>query len=207
MLNIFLIFWKEFSCTDVSIALDVAANNFYSESGYKFYNNRFINANELLQILTDWISKYPIISIEDPFSEQDIIYYNLLKKKSPRYVQIVGDDLVVTNKNLILKAKEKQAINSVLIKPNQVGTITETYAALNTSKKIGFINIISARSGETEDVTISDLSVGWQTNQIKVGSFSRSERLAKWNQCIRIGEKLNNSFIMQENSKLGWNKL
>ncbi len=193
--------------SDVSIALDVAANNFYSESGYKFYNNRFINANELLQILTDWISKYPIISIEDPFSEQDIIYYNLLKKKSPRYVQIVGDDLVVTNKNLILKAKEKQAINSVLIKPNQVGTITETYAALNTSKKIGFINIISARSGETEDVTISDLSVGWQTNQIKVGSFSRSERLAKWNQCIRIGEKLNNSFIMQENSKLGWNKL
>ena len=119
----------------------------------------------------------------------------------------MGDDLVVTNKNLILKAKEKQAINSVLIKPNQVGTITETYAALNTSKKIGFINIISARSGETEDVTISDLSVGWQTNQIKVGSFSRSERLAKWNQCIRIGEKLNNSFIMQENSKLGWNKL
>ena len=113
----------------------------------------------------------------------------------------MGDDLVVTNKNLILKAKEKQAINSVLIKPNQVGTITETYAALNTSKKIGFINIISARSGETEDVTISDLSVGWQTNQIKVGSFSRSE-ISKVESMYKDRRKLNNSSLCRKIANL-----
>ena len=114
---------------------------------------------------------------------------------------------MVTNEALILKAYNKNSINSVLIKPNQVGTITETFNAFDLTKKLGLINIISARSGETEDTTIADLSVGWQANQIKVGSFSRSERLTKWNECLRIGEELNNSFQMQKNLKLNWDKL
>ena len=153
-----------------------------------------------------WLQKYPIISIEDPFSEDDILFYKKLITRAPEYVQIIGDDLVVTNKKLISQAACKKSINSVLIKPNQIGTISETLDALN-NKRFRLVEIISTRSGETEDVTIADLSVGWQTNQIKVGSFSRSERLAKWNQCLRIGEKLKNNFKMQKNSILKWNKL
>ena len=141
------------------------------------------------------------------FQRYDILYYKKLKNKVPKYVQIIGDDLVVTNKHLITKAVNKKSINSVLIKPNQIGTISETTDSLNLTRKLGLVDIISARSGETEDVTIADLSIGWQTNQIKVGSFSRTERLAKWNQCLRIGEQLNNNFKMQKNSILGWNKL
>ncbi|MEC8099633.1 MAG: phosphopyruvate hydratase [Pseudomonadota bacterium] len=192
---------------DVSIALDVAGNNFRNKLGYNLYKNKFSSAEELLDILLYWLNKFPIISIEDPFSEEDKTYFKILKKSAPRYLQVVGDDLVVTNKKLIKKAFDMDSINSVLIKPNQIGTISETYEAFNCSKSLGLINIISARSGETEDVTISDLSVGWQSNQIKVGSFSRSERLAKWNQCLRIGEELNNSYLMHTNSFLKWNKL
>ena len=193
--------------TDISIALDVAANNFKEKSTYNLFKNKKISAKELLDVLTNWIKEYPIISIEDPFAEEDIYYFKELKERCPEYVQIIGDDLVVTNEALILKAYNKNSINSVLIKPNQVGTITETFNAFDLSKKLGLINIISARSGETEDTTIADLSVGWQANQIKVGSFSRSERLTKWNECLRIGEELNNSFQMQKNLKLSWDKL
>ena len=193
--------------TDISIALDVAANNFKEKSTYNLFNNKKISAKELLDVLTNWIKEYPIISIEDPFAEEDIYYFKELKERCPEYIQIIGDDLVVTNEALILKAYNKNSINSVLIKPNQVGTITETFNAFDLTKKLGLINIISARSGETEDTTIADLSVGWQANQIKVGSFSRSERLTKWNECLRIGEELNNSFQMQKNIKLNWDKL
>ncbi len=192
---------------DVSIALDIAANNFYKKPFYNFNKSKKITVDELLDIYVSWFKKFPIISIEDPFSEYDILYYKKLKNKAPKYVQIIGDDLVVTNKQLIAKAVNKKSINSVLIKPNQIGTISETIDSLNLTRKLGLVDIISARSGETEDVTIADLSVGWQTNQIKVGSFSRTERLAKWNQCLRIGEKLNNNFKMHKNSILGWNKL
>ena len=192
---------------DVSIALDIAANNFYKKPFYNFYKNKKVTVDELLDIYISWFKQFPIISIEDPFSENDILYYKKLKNKTPKYVQIIGDDLVVTNKKLIAKAVKKKSINSVLIKPNQIGTISETIDALNLTRNLGLVDIISARSGETEDITIADLSVGWQTNQIKVGSFSRSERLAKWNQCLRIGEQLNNSFKMQKNSILGWDKL
>ena len=192
---------------EVSIALDVAANNFYSNFSYNLNKKEIITADELLETYLSWFKKYPIISIEDPFSENDMLYYKKLGIKSPEYLQIIGDDLVVTNKNLIAEAVNKRSINSVLIKPNQIGTISETLESLNFSRSSGLVDIISARSGETEDVTISDLSVGWQTNQIKVGSFSRSERLAKWNQCLRIGEQIKNDFLMQENSILNWNKL
>ena len=146
---------------DVSIALDIAANNFKTKSGYKLYKNKTINADELLYVLNEWVTKYPIISIEDPFSEEDIDYYKKLKAQSPKYLQIIGDDLVVTNKRLISKAAYKKSINSVLIKPNQIGTISETLDALQITRDLGLVEIISARSGETEDVTIADLSVGW----------------------------------------------
>jgi len=193
--------------TDVSIALDIAANNFKEKSKYNLFDNKKISPEELLDVLTKWVKKYPIISIEDPFAEEDIYYFKELKDGCPEYIQVIGDDLVVTNETLILKAYNKKSINSVLIKPNQVGTITETFNALKLSSRLGLINIISARSGETEDTTIADLSVGWQTNQLKVGSFSRSERLTKWNECLRIGEELNNSFQMQKNYKLKWDNL
>ena len=119
----------------------------------------------------------------------------------------MGDDLVVTNTKMIQLAYDENAINSLLITPNQIGTITEAFDSLQLSRKLNLMSILSARSGESEDSYISDLSVGWQTNQIKVGSFSRSERLAKWNQCLRIGEQIKNEFLMQENSILKWNKL
>tara|TARA_B100001989_G_scaffold74427_2_gene50979 strand:+ start:6685 stop:7974 length:1290 start_codon:yes stop_codon:yes gene_type:complete len=192
---------------EVSIALDIAANNFYDTSFYKFNRKKNITADELLDNYIIWLKKYPIISIEDPFSEDDILFFKKLINKAPEYVQIIGDDLVVTNKELISQAAYKKSINSVLIKPNQIGTISETLDALQITKDLGLVEIISARSGETEDVTIADLSVGWQTNQIKVGSFSRSERLAKWNQCLRIGEQIKNDFLMQKNTVLKWDKL
>ncbi len=192
---------------EVSIALDIAANNFYNKPFYILNKKKTFTPEQLLNTLTGWLKKYPIISIEDPFSENDIVYYNKLINQAPDYVQIVGDDLVVTNKKLISRAVNKQSINSLLIKPNQIGTISETLDALKVSRDLGLVEIISARSGETEDVIISDLSVGWQTNQIKVGSFSRSERLAKWNQCLRIGEQIGNDFLMQKNTILKWDKL
>ena len=193
--------------SDIISLLDIAANNFYDSSFYKFNRKKNITADELLDNYIIWLKKYPIISIEDPFSENDILFFKKLINKAPEYVQIIGDDLVVTNKELISKAAYKKSINSVLIKPNQIGTISETLDALQLTRDLGLVEIISARSGETEDVTIADLSVGWQTNQIKVGSFSRSERLAKWNQCLRIGEQIKNDFLMQKNTVLKWDRL
>ena len=185
---------------EVSISLDIAANNFKLNDGYKISNKKQIifSADELYEFLMKIIKNYPIISIEDPFAEEDLEYFNKLKNNAPSYLQIVGDDLVVTNTKLIQKAYEKNAINSVLIKPNQIGTITESLHALKLSNKLNLMSILSARSGETEDNFISDLSVGWNIKQLKVGSFSRSERLSKWNQCLRIGEKFKDKYAMHK---------
>ncbi len=192
---------------EISIALDVAANNFKSGNKFILSENEFLDGNDLLSKYLTWINKYPIISIEDPFGEDDLNLFKELKEKSPSYMQIVGDDLVVTNATTIKQAYKHNAINTVLIKPNQVGTITETQKAIDTASSLNLMNILSARSGETEDTTISDLSVGWSIKQLKVGSFSRSERLAKWNQCLRIGEKMKNNYLMHNNSKLNWHCL
>jgi enolase len=181
---------------EVSISLDIAANNFKKNNKYKISEKESISSSELCEILLKLINKYPIISIEDPFAEEDIKYFSKLKKKAPPHLQIVGDDLVVTNTELIKRAYAQNAINTVLIKPNQIGTISETLSALKLSNKLGLMSILSARSGESEDNFISDLSVGWNIKQLKVGSFSRSERLSKWNQCLRIGEKFNNKYAM-----------
>ena len=191
----------------ISISLDIAANNFFTNDGFYKLGEDKISGNELLNILLKWINNYPIISLEDPFAEEHIKLFSQLKTRVPSYLQIVGDDLVSTNTNLINKAHAVDAINTVLIKPNQIGTITETEEALECSEKHALMSIISARSGETEDTTISDLSVGWGIKQLKVGSFSRSERMCKWNQCIRIGEKINNNYQMSENHNLNWSNL
>ncbi len=184
----------------VSLSLDIAANNFRFNKKYRMSNKKNIlySSNDLYDYLLMLIKSYPIISIEDPFAEEDIEYFKKLKENSPSYLQIVGDDLVVTNTKLIKKAHKKNAINTVLIKPNQIGTISETLNALKLSNKLNLMSILSARSGDSEDSFISDLSVGWAIKQIKVGSFSRSERMSKWNQCLRIGEKFKNKYAMHK---------
>ena len=184
---------------EVSISLDIAANNLKKEKGYMlFKNNKPYSKKQFKKKLLQIINNYPIISIEDPFDELDLDQYKEFKSEAPSYLQIVGDDLVVTNTKLIKMANNNNAINTVLIKPNQIGTISETIKAINLSKKLKLFTIISARSGETEDSIISDLSVGWDIKQLKVGSMSRSERLSKWNQCLRIGEKLENNYAMHQ---------
>ncbi len=192
---------------EISLSLDIAANNFKKKNGYKISANKNkLTPQELKEKLLEWINKYPIISIEDPFAEEDIRFYKKLKKKAPSYLQIVGDDLVVTNPKKIIFANNSEAINTVLIKPNQIGTISETIKAIKTAKRLKLNTILSARSGETEDSFLSDLCVGWKIKQLKVGSFSRSERLSKWNQCLRIGEQLKNNYAMHKSLDL-WNKL
>jgi len=185
---------------EVSISLDIAANSFNFNNEYKISNKKenIFGADELYDFLIKIIKNYPIISIEDPFAEQDLQYFNKLNNNTPSYLQIVGDDLVVTNTKLIQEAHEKNAINTVLIKPNQIGTISETYNALKLSNELNLMSILSARSGETEDSFLSDLSVGWNIKQLKVGSFSRSERLSKWNQCLRIGESFRDKYAMHK---------
>ena len=163
-----------------------------------YKKNILFSSNDLYDYLLKLIKTYPIISIEDPFAEEDIEYFKKLKENSPSYLQIVGDDLVVTNTKLIKKAYKKNAVNSILIKPNQIGTISETSNALKLSNELNLMSILSARSGETEDNFISDLSVGWKMKQLKVGSFSRSERMSKWNQCLRIGEKFKDKYAMHK---------
>lgn len=192
---------------DISISLDIAANSFFNEDGFYKLGQDVITGNDFLNLLLKWIDSYPIISIEDPFAEGDLNLFTQLKSKVPDYLQLVGDDLIATNTKLIKRAHSLNAINAVLIKPNQIGTITETKQAVTYSNKLKLMSIMSARSGETEDAIISDLSVGWGIKQLKVGSFSRSERMCKWNQCIRIGEKLKNNYQMYEVNNLNWSKL
>ncbi|MDA9655219.1 phosphopyruvate hydratase, partial [Pelagibacteraceae bacterium] len=191
---------------EVSISLDIAANNFKYKDGYKLYKEqKCIAKNVFKKQLLKWINMFPIISIEDPFAEEDINLFADFKLEAPPYLQIVGDDLVVTNPELIKLAHKKKAINTVLIKPNQIGTISETFSALKQAESLNLHTILSARSGETEDNFISDLSIGWNIKQLKVGSFSRSERLSKWNQCLRVAEELNNNFAMHAPPNL-WTK-
>ena len=136
------------------------------------------------------VAKYPIISIEDGLAEDDWAGYQLLTKKLGKKIQIVGDDLFVTNVKKLQEGIEKKAGNSILIKLNQIGTVTETIAAINMAKKAGYTSVVSHRSGETEDTTIADLVVGLGTGQIKTGSLCRSERVCKYNQLLRIEQEL-----------------
>ena len=183
---------------DISICLDVAANELFRKKKYSIHSKKFINVDKTINGYLKLIKKYKIKSIEDPFSEDDWIAWNKLMKKINKNTQIVGDDLYVTNLERLKIGFLNKSSNSILIKLNQIGTVTETLEVIKFAQLIGFSTIISHRSGESEDTFISDLSVGTNSNQIKTGSLARSERVAKYNQLIRIEEKLGKSAKMNK---------
>lgn len=181
---------------DVAIALDVAASHFYEDGKYRFaLENRKMDQAEFADVLVSWVDKYPIISIEDGMAEDDWEGWEVLTKKLNSRIQLVGDDLFVTNIDRINRGIASGIANSVLIKLNQIGTLTETIAAIELAKKAGYLPVVSARSGETEDATIVHLAIATSAGQLKVGSVARSERGAKWNEGIRIEEQLGTESI------------
>lgn len=172
---------------DISISLDIAANQLFWDGRYHLKaEERSLDPDEWLELLADWVRSYPVTSIEDPFEETDLARSGRLLARLDGGVQLVGDDLLATQVALIDRAAKAAACNTLLCKPNQVGTLTEARAAFDAARALGWETILSARSGETEDTTIVHLAVGWGARQLKVGSFSRSERMAKWNEAIRI---------------------
>ncbi len=182
---------------DIYIAMDAAASEFYNveEKMYHFKKSTGdkLNSSQMTDYWADWCKKYPIISIEDGFSEDDWDGWKLITNKIGDKVQLVGDDLFVTNVNRLSDGIKKGVANSILIKVNQIGTLTETISAVKLAQENSYTSIMSHRSGETEDTTIADLSVGLSCGQIKTGSASRSDRIAKYNQLLRIEEQLGNS--------------
>jgi enolase len=176
---------------EVAIALDVAASEFGSQGHYRLaLESRDLDSDGLAELLLRWIDRYPIVSIEDPFAEDDLAGFARFTRAAGDRVQIVGDDLLVSHAARVLQAAAAGAANAVLLKPNQRGTLSETLQAWQAAQSVGYAGIVSARSGETEDTTIVHLAVGWQTGQLKVGAFARSERMAKWNEALRIEERL-----------------
>ena len=176
---------------DVAISLDIAATDFGRGGRYRLArDDRELDADGLSELLLGWLEKYPIVSIEDPLGEDDEEGMVDFTRAVPAKIQVVGDDFICTNAARIAAADAAGACNTALIKPNQAGTLTETRAALEAARGAGWEAIVSARSGETEDVTIVHLAVGWGVRQLKVGSFARSERMAKWNEGLRIAEAL-----------------
>lgn len=176
---------------DAAISLDIAASEFGRDGRYTLaLDQRELDSDGMAEMLLDWIERYPIISIEDPFSEDDRAGWIAFTRAARHRVQIIGDDYLTTNAQRIADARLDEACNAVLIKVNQVGTLTEAKAALDAGKEAGFGTIISARSGESEDTAIAHLAVGWNAGQLKVGSFARSERMAKWNELLRIEDSL-----------------
>jgi enolase len=178
---------------EIGISLDVAASEFGRAGRYKLgLESRELDSDGLCELLLGWLDRYPIVSIEDPLAEDDGAGMQNFTAAAGHKVQIIGDDFLVTNAARVKGAAANASCNAVLIKPNQAGTITETKAALDAGKAAGWGTIVSARSGETEDVTIVHLATGWDAGQLKVGSFARSERMAKWNEALRIEEQLGN---------------
>ena len=173
----------------VNISLDIAASEFGSEGCYRLgLEERELDSDELSEMLLGWLDRYPILSVEDPLGEDDEAGLIAFTRAAGDSVQIIGDDFLVTNVERVRLAVEKHACNAVLVKPNQAGTLTEAKAAFDLAMSSGWGAVISARSGETEDVTIVHLAVGWGALQLKVGSFARSERMAKWNEGLRISD-------------------
>jgi len=176
---------------DIYIAIDAASSEFYKDGKYVLASEgKTLSASEFIDILEDWVDKYPIISIEDGLAEDDWDGWKELTERLGKKVQLVGDDLFVTNTEIFKEGIEKGIGNSILIKVNQIGTLSETLAAIDMAKKAGYTAVISHRSGETEDTTIADLAVATSSGQIKTGSMSRSDRIAKYNQLLRINEEL-----------------
>jgi enolase len=179
---------------EVAIGVDCASSEFYKDGKYHLESeDRKLSSAELTDYLAAWCDKYPIISIEDGMAEGDWDGWKILTDKLGARVQIVGDDLFVTNAKILKEGIEKGIANSILIKVNQIGTLSETFQAIETAKRAGYTSVISHRSGETEDNTIADLAVATNALQIKTGSLSRSDRMAKYNQLLRIEEELGES--------------
>ena len=195
---------------DVYLGLDVAATEFYDDDSGRYVLERegtTLSSAELIGPYEEWARQYPVISIEDGLSEDDWQGWSAMRERLGDTVQLVGDDLLVTNIARINRSIEERASNAVLLKPNQIGTVTETRAALDTARAAGWGAVMSHRSGETEDTTIADLSVGWDVRQIKTGAPARSERVAKYNRLLRIEAELGDGAIYAGRSAfeyLGW---
>jgi enolase len=182
---------------DAAMAIDVAASQLRAGSRYRFAaENREMTSDELADTLLQWCRRYPILSVEDPLAQDDDAGMRSFTARAGSHVQVIGDDYLVTSADRVSAAAAAGACNAVLLKPNQAGTITETKAALLAARAAGWSSIVSARSGETEDVTIVHLAVGWAAGQLKVGSCARSERTAKWNEALRIEEALGDAGIL-----------
>jgi enolase len=183
--------------SQIGIALDAASSEMFKDGKYKFYKSsgKVLSSDEMVEYWTNWVNKYPIISIEDGMAEEDWDGWKKLTEAVGHKVQLVGDDLFVTNTKILQKGIDRGVANSILIKVNQIGTVTETINAVQLAQTHGYTTIMSHRSGETEDTTIADLAVALNCGQIKTGSASRTDRLAKYNQLIRIEEELGDSGI------------
>ncbi len=177
---------------DVLLGLDVASSEFFKEGKYLLEGegNKVLNAEEMIALYDRWIGRYPIVSIEDGLDQNDWEGWKKLTQALGSKTQLVGDDLFVTNPKRLARGIEQKAGNAILIKVNQIGSLSETFEAIRIAQKAGFGTVISHRSGETEDTTIADLAVGTNAGQIKTGSLSRSDRMAKYNQLLRIEERL-----------------
>jgi enolase len=179
--------------TDVALAMDVAASEFYDAEKGKYVlkgENRELTSAELVSFYETLVAKYPIVSIEDGHDQNDWAGWKLMTEKLGKKIQIVGDDLFVTNTEILARGIKEGIANSILIKVNQIGSLTETFDAIEMAKRAGYTAVVSHRSGETEDTTIADLAVAANTGQIKTGSLSRTDRIAKYHQLLRIEEEL-----------------
>ena len=176
---------------DIYLGLDAAASEYYSDDIYNLASeNKKYNSAQMADFFVDWVNRYPIISIEDGFDENDWDGWKLMTEKLGNRIQLVGDDLFVTNPKILQQGISKNIANSILIKVNQIGTLTETFAAVTMAHQANYTAVMSHRSGETEDTTIADLAVATRTGQIKTGSLSRSDRIAKYNRLMKIEEGL-----------------
>jgi len=180
--------------SQVAIALDIASTQFFDGEHYTLkLDGRKLDRQAFADLLISWIDAYPIVSVEDPFAENDIEGMRAFTARCGHRIQIVGDDFLVTDASRIAEAARAGCCNAALLKPNQIGTVSETLAAWRAAQAVGWGAIVSARSGESEDVSIVHLAIGWGVPQLKVGSFARSERMAKWNEALRIEETLGSS--------------
>jgi enolase len=191
---------------DIAISLDIAASDFGRNGRYRLgLEGRELDTDGMLALLQDWLRRFPIVAIEDPVAEDDPAGFARFTAANPG-IAVVGDDLIVTSAARIRDAAKQRVCNAALIKPNQIGTLTEAKAAFDAAREAGWATIVSARSGETEDVTIVHLAVGWGADMLKVGSFARSERMAKWNEGLRIAENLPHGGALPARTIFPWNR-
>ena len=181
---------------DVAIAVDLAATQLLSPAGYRLEaEGRVLGAVELTDELEAWCADFPIVSLEDPLGEDDWVGWREITRRLGDRIQLLGDDLFVTNPARLARGVEQHVANAVLVKPNQVGTLSGALAALELARTAGYATVVSARSGDTEDSWLADLAVGWRAGQIKVGSTMRSERTAKWNRLLRVEAELGDAAV------------